>query len=448
MPDSDPLQPDQEKPEIMPGLEYGLDRLPPPGRTVLYGLQWLIIFLPILTVLTVLVANVLNLTAEDTISYFQRLLIITGGTMIVQTLWGHRLPLLDGPAAALVITAAALASGGLPVISGGMIFGGFLIFLLGALGLTKYIAPLFTDRVVGVILLLIGLTILPYLIPMIIGKGPAHPLGSPLILALSLGLLVIMVMMSHFLHGLWQSLAIFWGVVLGSLVFAGLGMMDFSPVREAPFFSRPNPFWGPWPKFDFGAMISFVLAYFAVLVNASGSVFSIAPLVGAQNMDRRMKRAVAVTGISGIISGVLGVVGSVPYSISPGMVTVTRVGSRFPVTMCGVMMLSLGFLGKITAILSAVPSAVVGAALLTSMAAGLGVSIEIIRRPGPMKGRDYMVVGLPVLLGTASAMMPKAFLEQLPTSLEPIVGNGLIVGVVAVILLEHLILPDRKSVGK
>jgi uracil permease len=158
-----------------------------------------------------------------------------------------------------------------------------------------------------------------------------------------------------------------------------------------------------------------------------------------------MKQGLAVTGVSGIVSGMLGVVGSVPYSLSPGMVTVTRVGSRFPVTMCGLMMFSLGFLGKITALLSAVPSAVVGAALLTSMAAGLGVSIEIIRRPGPMKPRDYMVVGLPVLMGTAAGMMPESFLSQLPSGLSPIVSNGLIVGVVAVILLEHLILPVRKS---
>ena len=426
-------------------LEYGLDQLPPPGRTILYGLQWLIIFLPILTVLTVLLANVLGMSPEDTAAYFQRLLIVTGGTMMVQTLWGHRLPLLDGPAAALVITAAALAPGGLPVISGGMLFGGLLVFLCGALGLTRYITPLFTDRVVGVILLLIGLTILPYLVPMITGAGPAHPAGSPLVLGLSLGLLVIMVMMSHFLRGLWQSLAIFWGVLIGCLVFAGLGMMDFTTVKAAPFFTRPDPMLGPWPKFDLGAMISFALAYFAVVVNASGSLFSIAPLVGAGSMDNRMKRGLAVTGISGIVSGLLGVVGSVPYSISPGMVTVTRVGSRYPVTVCGLMMLSLGFLGKITAIMSAVPSAVVGAALLTSMAAGLGVSIEIIRRPGPMSGRDYMVVGLPVLLGTAAGMLPKAFLDQLPASLGPIISNGLIVGVVAVIVLEHVIMPVGKA---
>jgi xanthine/uracil permease len=136
----------------------------------------------------------------------------------------------------------------------------------------------------------------------------------------------------------------------------------------------------------------------------------------------------------------LGVVGTVPFSISPGFIAVTRVGSRYPLAVCGLVLAGMAFLGKLTAVLSSVPDAVVGAALLTAMSAGMGVAIEILTRDkSGYTNRDYLVVGLPVLMGTAAGLLPSAFLDRLPDSIRPLAGNGLIVGVVAVLLLEHVV---------
>ena len=177
-----------------------------------------------------------------------------------------------------------------------------------------------------------------------------------------------MASMFYFLRGFWQSLALFWGVALGTVIFSVLGLVDMSKVGPAPWFSTPGRLFGPWPEFNLGAMLSFALAYLAVLVNTAGSIFSIEPIVAADNMDKRFNRGVVWTGLSGILSGLGGVVGTVPYSLSPGVITVTRVGSRFAVTACGLFLIALAFLGKLNALLSAVPNAVVAAALMSSMA--------------------------------------------------------------------------------
>ncbi|MEW5722941.1 MAG: solute carrier family 23 protein [Thermodesulfobacteriota bacterium] len=434
-------QPDHSPPDLL----YGLDDLPPLGRTTLYGLQWLILFLPVLTVLSVLSADVLGLENSARVAFFQRLVLVTGATMVVQTLWGHRMPLLDGPSMALVITLASLAPAGMPAIGGGMILGGFLIFLCGLLGLARHLTPLFTDRVVGVILLLIGLTVLPYVLPMILGVDLDHPQGRPLVLGLSLALAAVMSAMFHYFKGLWQSLSLFFGVALGTCLFALFGLVDLSGVATAPWLSAPDPAWGPWPKLNPASAISFTLAYLAVLVNAAGSLYSLQPVVGSDRMEDRTRRGLIWTGLSGLAAGAAGVVGTVPYSLSPGVITVTRVGSRFAVTTAGFALLSMGFLGKVTAVLSAVPEAVVGSALLVSMAASVGVSLNIIGRRGRLTGRDYLVVGLPVLLGTSASIMPAGFLDQLPDVLRPLTANGLIVGVVTVLFLEHGLLRGKKK---
>ena len=75
----------------------------------------------------------------------------------------------------------------------------------------------------------------------------------------------------------------------------------------------------------------------------------------------------------------------------------------------------------------------------------MGVSLNIIQKSGPLNGRDYMVVGLPILLGVTATILPPGFLAQLPTSLRPLAGNGLIMGVVFVLLLEHVLLRQKKS---
>ena len=53
--------------------------------------------------------------------------------------------------------------------------------------------------------------------------------------------------------------------------------------------------------------------------------------------------------------------------------------------------------------------------------------------------RDGLVVGLPLLLGTALPLLPPTFFKHLPILFAAVFRNGLTVGMLAVILLEHLI---------
>ncbi|MBW1772720.1 MAG: xanthine permease, partial [Deltaproteobacteria bacterium] len=59
------------------------------------------------------------------------------------------------------------------------------------------------------------------------------------------------------------------------------------------------------------------------------------------------------------------------------------------------------------------------------------------------ESRDYFVVGLPVMLGTTVGILPKAFYTVIPKALQVLLSNGLIVGIVVVLLMEHVLL--RKS---
>jgi len=112
--------------------------------------------------------------------------------------------------------------------------------------------------------------------------------------------------------------------------------------------------------------------------------------------------------------------------------------------MCGVVLMAAGLVSRLGALLAAVPAAVVGAALCVVLASQVGAAISTVTTDGrKLSGRDYLVVGLPVLLGTLVAALPPAFFAEFPAGLGSLVGNGLILGILLVLLLEHGLLHVR-----
>ena len=94
-------------------LRYGLDDWPPLSQTVLFGLQWAAIVIPSIIVLGHVVASLQFTEFADRTPYLQKLFIVTAVTLVIQVLWGHRLPLIVGPATVLLI--GVIASQGFPV---------------------------------------------------------------------------------------------------------------------------------------------------------------------------------------------------------------------------------------------------------------------------------------------------------------------------------------------
>jgi hypothetical protein len=47
------------------------------------------------------------------------------------------------------------------------------------------------------------------------------------------------------------------------------------------------------------------------------------------------------------------------------------------------------------------------------------------------------VIGLPILAGTVTAFLPPAALEGIPAAVRTVAGNGFVVGIVSVLLLDR-----------
>ena len=111
-------------------LRFNIDDKPSLGATLLYGLQWLMICLPVVLTSTFIAPE------GEVVAFTQKLFALCGITIIIQVLWGHRLPLVAGPAAVLLMGVLAAASQGHApsVIYPSMMIGGALVTLLAVCG--------------------------------------------------------------------------------------------------------------------------------------------------------------------------------------------------------------------------------------------------------------------------------------------------------------------------
>jgi uracil permease len=304
-----------------------------------------------------------------------------------------------------------------------------------------------TPNVVGVILLLIALTLLPYLTRLMTGAGAAAPSGSAAKFALGIILVLLMATLAHRLNGFLKTISLLIGMLIGTVAFYVLELPEFKALLEASWLSIPQDIIPSAPTLALPAMVAFAVSYVAVVVNSIGSIQAIANVTSKDRLSEAIPRALLLNGASGVVCGIMGVVGLVSYSISPGVVLSNRVATRFATAFAGMVFVLAAFLPRLAALLTLIPPPVVGAALCVAMGVQIGAALSIIAG-GDMERRDYYVVGLPVLLGTLLGFLPQGLVETVPQILRVFIGNGLTFGIVLVMLLEHVLMRRERAGGQ
>lgn len=418
-------------------FKYSLNDRPRAAAMVMYAVQWLLIAVPVVLTSAFVARLQYDTLAEQTL-YTQKLFAVMGLTMIVQSLWGHRLPLVAGPAAVLLVGVMASIASSPEVIYTSIAVGGALVALLATTGWIKKLQPLFTPRISIVMMALIAFTIVPVFLRLIFADAEHYGLSFVMALVLS----IAMVVANNRLRGMWKSAVVLIALVVGSaayFAFAGLPSLAGATAAGAGRLFIT-------PKFDVGVIVAFLICYIALLINELGSVQSVSAYVEADNVPKRSTRGVALTGVMNVVAGALGVLGPVDYTLSPGVIAATGCASRYPLVLTGVGLVICALFPQLVAVLSAIPSPVMGVVLLYLMAAQVAAAFQM---SGTMSAaKDFngaLTIGLPIMLALVVAFLPAEVSAALPAVLRPIVGNGFVMGVIVVLVMEHVIFRKRRN---
>jgi xanthine/uracil permease len=164
-------------------------------------------------------------------------------------------------------------------------------------------------------------------------------------------------------------------------------------------------------------------------------------MLSTPDTDRRCGRGVAITGIMNVVAGGMGVIGPVNFSMSPGVIASSSCASRYAIVPAGVALIVCAFIPSLIAVLSAIPNTVIGVILLYLMGTQLAAAFNmLVSTKSVLSFDDALIVGLPIMVAMLFGAVP---MDVVPALVRPILGNGFVMGVVTVVLLEHVLLRRR-----
>lgn len=410
-------------------LKYNIEDRLPASQLALYAVQWFVLAVAVV-VTSVFVAEG---TPADKLFYAQKMFAVMGIAGLVQIIWGHRLPLVVGPAAVLLVGVLSAKGAESSAIYSSIAIGGVLVSLMTIGGMMRHVQRLFTPRIIVVILMLIAFTLTPTIANKLVFAPHAthdqHIFG----LIFAIVGVVGMVILNRKLRGVAKSLVIPIALIVGSIAYYAMFEL---PEKTTTAASVEGLVISEF-SIDWSLVIAFVICYIALLINDIGSIESLGAMLGTDNMDKRMKRGVRVTGAMNIVAGAMGVLGPVNYSMSPGVIASTGCAARRALIPATVMLALCALSPDLVWVLTSIPNPVIGVILLFLMGTQLAASFEMLQSSKSAETfADALTLGLPLMVAMLFQLMPAGIA---PAVVQPLLGNGFAMGVVTVIIMEHVI---------
>lgn len=418
------------------GSIYELNGKPPLGVAVPLGMQHVLAMFTGNIAPIIIICNVLGLPAEQKAFMIQCGMIVAGLVTFVQLYpagpVGAGLPLVMGTSFAFVPTAIAVGSTyGLPGILGASMIGSIAEITMGFFlkPLRKFFPPLVT----GTVLVAIGLSLLPVGVKYFAGGVGAPDFGSPQNLALGFFVLITIILLQRFGKGMMNVAAILIALILGYLVAIPMGKVNFAGVANAGWFSFPMPLkYGI--EFHLDAILKFAAVYLVVGLETLGNISGITLSgLNREATDREMSGAVIADGVGSAFAAFFNVLPNTAYGQNAGIVAMTGVVNRFSVATGAVFLMAAGLIPKFGAICAAMPSSVLGGAVLVVFSMITVSGIKMIAKAG-LDGRNGTILAISLGLGLGFASVPEA-IAQMPSVLNHFFADSVVAaGILALVL--------------
>ena len=433
----------------------------PPGMAVSLALQQLVAMIVGCVTPAIIVAGAAGLEMGDRVVLIQASLVMSAVSTFFQLYpiggrFGSGLPVILGVSFAYVPSMQAIAAdgGGIASIAGAMLVGGAVAMLVGLS--MKHIRRLFPPVITGTVVFTIGLSLYPTAINYMAGGTgntaeviAAKGLPSALIygswenwLVAALTLTAVMLLNNRG-KGVCKLAAILLGMLIGYVIAIPFGMVDFSGVADAAWFSLPK-FLHFGVKFDPASCIAIGLLFAINSIQAIGD-FTATTVGGLDRepTDRELKGGVIAYGASNILTAFFGGLPTATYSQNVGIVTTNKVVNRTVFAMTGGFLLLAGVCPKFAAVLTTIPQCVLGGATVTVFSTIAMTGMKLIASQD-LTARNTTIVGLSAALGVGISQASSA-LSQFPDAVTMIFGKSPVVIATIMAVLLNLLLPKENK---
>ena len=300
--------------------------------------------------------------------------------------------------------------------------------------LSRLLRKVATAPVVGCIVLLLAFSVLPVSMKQFIG-GYAKDSGTWRHLLLGF---ITLAGTAAAQSSPWRPLkaaSIVFGIVVGYVVGACMGMADFSQLSGSEWFGFPRPFWYGMPKFSWEMALPFGMAYFLTAIETYGDIHAIAHVNGEDAPEpKRISGGLAADALGSLIAGATGTMANTTFSGNVAIAGMSGVKSPKCAYVAAGVIAALSFLPKLSALVAAMPSAVLGASMLVACVFLIKVAMQLI---GKCRDMEYMTVAIGIAAGLGVQMLPELGDKAAPW-LALFLKSSVSVGAVAAVLASFL----------
>lgn len=359
---------------------------------------------------TILVPILVNSAAGETVLTIPVALVTSGiGTLIYILCTKGKSPVYLGSSFAFIapLAAAFLKGGVAGAMTGVMAVG--LIYIIFAI-IIKFIGKNWIDKllppiVIGPMIMIIGLGLAPSAISQIgLGTGAETDWrGVAVALITFLTTAIVMVRGKGFL----KIIPFLIGILVGYISAICFGLVDFTPVLEASFFSIPSfmiPFVSYMPNFS--ALLTIAPIALVTICEHIGDHTALGTIIGKDLLkDPGLEKTLLGDGIATFVAGFLGGPANTTYGENTSVVGMTKVASVWVIGLAAIFAICLGFLGKFTALVSTIPNPVLGGVslLLYGFIAVNGLKVLIQNQIDFGKSKNVVVASTMLVLGLGGA---------------------------------------------
>lgn len=422
------------------------------------GLQWLFFIFTNIVVIPITVGAAFDLPIERITSLLQLSFIVTGIGCILQAFFGHKRALMEGQSGLwwgvfLMLVTTGTAQGLTLTEIGGSLTIGVLIssvitIFIGISGLGPKLSKLFNPAVMGVFIFLLGINLVGIFFRGMLGIPFGNEASSSQI-DLSVALLSMIIVAFVVIinvkapKGIKQY-GLLIGIIVGWIVYEIIfksSTTTSSSIVSVKLFPLGRPVWNT------GIIITAVLAGLLNVANTFGALKGSDLIFNQTITDKQYRHIFTITGILTGISGFLGLVPYAPYVSSIGFLNQTKIIDRLPFVLGGAMFLMMGLVPPIGAFFSKIPLSVGSAVLFVAYVLLFNSSLNFFKEVYYNTANVYRTA-IPLFVGIVIMTMPASYFETIPSSIRPLISSGLLVGITLAILLESLFKWDQYCVEK
>lgn len=257
-----------------------------------------------------------------------------------------------------------------------------------------FIERIFPAVVVGPVIMIIGLSLASVAVDMAKSNWPVA------VISLSTAIVVVI-----FTKGIFKLIPVFIGILVGYMASIIMGIVDFSPVTEAAWFTLPS---FTRPVFSWQAILYMIPVAVAPIIEHVGDMYAIGSVTGKNYIkEPGLHRTLLGDGIATAWAGFFGGPPNTTYSEVTGAIQLTRVTDPFILRISGITALVFAFIGKVSGFLKSIPTAVLGGImlLLFGLIASVGIKTLITSSADLNKTRNQVIVSVVLTVGIGGAVL-------------------------------------------